>query len=107
MSDLSGSVLNENNKFVNKYGEPLKSQSERIKEGVTLLNRMKIFGIPTNDYGYIETKERLDEWMRGGDKWVGTIEFPRIGQKAELELPVKPGKEILMKLIAPKTRRRF
>lgn len=103
MSDLSGTSVD--NKFVTKYGEQLKPQGERIQEAVKLLRRMKEFGIPTNEMGYLETKMKLDEWMRGGDKWEGIIHFPRLGQDAELSLPTKMGKEIVMKLLAPKKRR--
>jgi hypothetical protein len=102
MSDLSGNSID---KFVNKYGEPLKSKAERVKEAVKLMTTMRVFGIQTNDAGYIDIKNRLDEWIQGGDKWCGTIQFSRIDNQAELELPVKPGREIMMKLIAPKIRR--
>ncbi len=98
MSDLSGN-------FVDKYGHPLKSKSERVKDAVKLLTVMREYGIPTNDAGYIEIKEKLDTWIKGGDKWSGIIHFSRIANNAELELPVKPGREIMMKLIAPRVRR--
>jgi hypothetical protein len=104
MSDLSGNSID---KFVDKYGHALKPKTERVKEAVKLLSKMKEVGILTNDAGYIEIKHRLDEWIQGGDKWSGIIEFSRLDQKAELELSVKPGKEIIMKLLAPKVKRRF
>jgi hypothetical protein len=103
MSDVSGNSVN---KFVNKYGEPLKPKEERVKESIKLLKTMKEVGIVTNDAGYIEIKQKLSEWVEGGDKWSGLIEFSRLDQKAELELPIKPGKEIMMRLLAPKVRRR-
>jgi hypothetical protein len=93
-------------KYVNKYGEALKPKEERVKEAVKLLTTMRIYGIPTNDAGYMEIKEKLDEWIQGGDKWSGIINFSHVDNQAELELPVKPGREIMMKLIAPKIRRR-
>ena len=101
MSDLSGSSVD---KFVDKYGHPLKSKEERVKDAVKLLKVMKEFGIPTNDAGYMEIKEKLNEWIQGGAKWSGMIRFSRIANQAELELPTKPGKEIMMKLIAPRVR---
>lgn len=102
MSDVSGTPVD---KYVDKYGHPLKSKAERVKDAVKLLTVMREYGIPTNDGGYMEIKQKLDEWIQGGDKWTGTIRFSRIANTAELELPVKPGREIMMKLIAPKTRR--
>lgn len=104
MSDLSGNSIN---KFVNKYGEPLKSKEERVKDAIKLLKVMKDFGIPTNDAGYMEIKQKLDEWIQGGDKWSGRIRFSRVANEAELELPIKPGREIMMKILAPKTRSHF
>ncbi len=104
MTDLSGDSIN---KYVDKYGHPLKSKQERVMDAVKLLKTMKDFGIPTNDAGYMEIKEKLDEWVQGGDKWSGIIRFSRVANEAELTLPVKPGKEIMMKVLAPKTRSRF
>ncbi len=102
MSDLSG---NSSESYVDKYGTPLKSKAERVKDAVKLLTVMREYGIPTNDAGYLEIKQKLDEWIQGGPKWAGTIRFSRIVNTAELDLPVKPGKEIMMKLLAPKVRR--
>lgn len=104
MSDLSGNSIN---KFVDKYGHALKSKEERVKDAVKLLKVMKDFGIPTNDAGYMEIKQKLDEWIQGGDKWSGRIRFSRVANEAELELPIKPGREIMMKVLAPKTHSRF
>lgn len=104
MSDLSGNSVD---KFVDKYGHPLKPQSERIKESVTLLKKLKELGVRTNDYGYIQIKQHLDEWIQGGDKWSGTIEFSFYDQKVEMDIPVKPGKELMVKLLAPRVKRKF
>jgi hypothetical protein len=68
---------------------------------------MREVGIPTNDSGYLEIKQRLDEWIQGGDKWTGIVKFSRVANQAELELPIKPGKEIMMKLLALKVRRQY
>lgn len=100
MLDLSG------NPFVDKYGNALKPQSERLKETVSLLKKLKELGVLTNDAGYIEIKQRLDEWVQGGEKWSGIIEFSRLDQKVELDIPTKPGKELMVKLLAPRVRRR-
>jgi hypothetical protein len=101
MSDLSGTPVD---KYVDKYGHPLKSKIERVKDAVKLLTIMKDYGISTHDGGYMDVKQKLDEWIQGGDKWSGIIHFSRISNQAELDLPVKPGKEIMMKLLAPKVR---
>lgn len=102
MSDLSGISVDN---YVDKYGQPLKSKAERVKDAVKLLKTMQEFGIPSNDAGYMEIKEKLNKWIQGGEKWSGTIHFSRIANQAELELPVKPGREITMKILAPKIKR--
>lgn len=104
MSDLSGNSIN---KFVDKYGSPLKPQGERIKETVAVLKKLKELGVPPTDYGYVQIKEHLDKWIQGGDKWSGIVDFSRFDQKAELDIPVKVGKELMVKLLAPKTKGRF
>lgn len=104
MSDLSGNSVG---KFVDKYGNPLKPKAERVMEAVKLLTKMREVGIPTNDSGYLEIKQRLDEWIQGGDKWTGIVKFSRVANQAELELPIKPGREIMMKLLAMKVRRQY
>lgn len=103
MSDLSGTSVD---KFVDKYGHPLKPQSERIKETVMLLKKLKELGVLSNDFGYMEIKRHLDEWVQGGDKWSGVIEFSRFNQKAELDIPTKVGRELMVKLLAPRVRGR-
>ncbi len=102
MSDISGVSVD---KYVDKYGHPLKSKAERVKDAVKLLTVMREYGIPANDGGYLDIKQKLDQWIQGGEKWSGTIRFSHIANTAELELPVKPGKEIMMKLMAPRVRR--
>jgi hypothetical protein len=103
MSDLSGNSIN---KFVDKYGNSLKPQSERIKETITVLKKLKEMGVSPQDAGYVEIKEHLDKWIQGGDKWEGIIQFSRFDQKAEMNIPVKIGKELMVKLLAP-TRRKY
>ena len=103
MSDLSGTS---SDKFVDKYGHPLKPQNERIKETVAVLKKLKELGVLSNDSGYIEIKQRLDEWIQGGDKWTGIVQFSRFDQKAELEIPTKLGRELMVKLLAPRVRGR-
>lgn len=108
MTDLSANSVDKPvDKFVDKYGSPLKPQHERIQETVKLLKKLKEVGVLTNDAGYREIKQRLDEWIQGGDKWSGIIEFSRLDQKAELDIPTKPGRELMAKLLAPKVKPRF
>ena len=98
-SDISGSVIED--QYL-KNGKPLKSKRERVKESITILKKLKELGIPNNEPGYYQTKEKLDEWIAGGDQWDGRIDFPRFQRRAELLLPVRPDRVVQMTLFAPR-----
>ena len=103
MSDVSGTSMDP---FVDKYGNALKPKMERLKETVAVLQKLREMGVLPNDAGYMQLKQKLDEWIQGGDKWSGIITFSRFDQKAEVDIPTKPGRELMVKLLAPKVRRR-
>ena len=60
---------------------------ERLKEGVTLLKKLRDLGIGDTDPGYKEMKVRIDEWVKGEDGWTGTVDFVRWGRRAFVILP--------------------
>jgi hypothetical protein len=99
MSDLSGAVLED--KYM-KNGKPLKSKADRVKESITILQKLKELGIPSNEPGYMMTKQHLDEWIQGGDRWDGRVDFPRFQRRAELVLPVRPDRVVQMTIFAPR-----
>ena len=104
MSDLSGSVARVVEDKYMRDGKPLKSKMDRVKESISILKKLtdkSTMGIPTTEPGYLETKKHLDEWIAGGDTWVGRIDFPRYGRRAELVLPDRADKFISMKIFAP------
>lgn len=101
MDDLSGSQLTVEDKYM-KNGKPLKSKADRVKESITILKKLKELGIPNNEPGYYMTKEKLDEWIAGGDQWDGRIDFPRFQRRAELVLPVRPDRVVQMTIFAPR-----
>jgi hypothetical protein len=98
MADLSGNSVAD--KYM-KNGKPLKSKADRVKESITILKKLKELGIPKSEPGYYHTKEKLDEWIAGGDQWEGRIDFPRFQRRAELVLPVRPDRVVNMTLFAP------
>lgn len=99
MSDLSGNSIDD--KYMRK-GRPLKSKADRVKESITILKKLKELGIPPHEPGYYTTKEKLDEWIAGGDAWSGRIDFPRFERRAELDLPVRPDRVVQMTIFAPR-----
>jgi hypothetical protein len=99
MADLSGNPVED--KYT-KNGRPLKPKADRVKEAITILQKLKELGIPSNEPGYLMTKHQLDEWIAGGDRWDGRIDFPRFQRRAELILPVRPDRVVSMTIFAPK-----
>lgn len=98
MSDISGVVQDP----YTKHGKPLKSKADRVKESITILQKLKELGIPTNEPGYVFTKQQLDTWIQGGDRWEGRVDFPRFQRRAELILPVRSDRVVNMTIFAPR-----
>ena len=101
MSDLSGNAQQSEDKYT-KNGRPLKSKMDRVKESITILKKLQELGIPTNEPGYTFTKQQLDLWIQGGDRWEGRVDFPRFQRRAEMVLPVRPDRVVSMTIFAPK-----
>jgi hypothetical protein len=79
----------------------VKSQAERIKEGLYLLEQVRGTGILQTNPGYIELKEKMAEWMRMGPAWSGVIFFPDCDRKAKIVLPAIAGRPPTVHLRAP------
>jgi hypothetical protein len=62
---------------------------------------MKEIGLSEKEPGYILTKQRLSEWVKTGEAWSGTIEFPYLQRKADLILPARADRVASMLLKAP------
>ncbi len=99
MSDLSGTPVDP----YTRNGRPLKSKADRVKEAITILQKLKELGIPSNEPGYMITKQKLDEWIAGGDRLDNRVYFPRFQRRAELVLPVRPDRVVSMTIFAPRS----
>jgi hypothetical protein len=99
MSDLSGTSVEDP---YTRKGRPLKPKVDRVKEAITILQKLKELGIPASEPGYKLTKEHLDTWIAGGDQWSGRVDFPRFERRAELTLPVRPDRVVSMTIFAPR-----
>lgn len=79
-----------------KLSKPIKPRSERIKEAVDILLKIKQTGISDKDPGFGETKKILDSWIAeadtSGDGWQGKIDYPRYGRVLEMILPGRQGR---------------
>ncbi len=69
-----------------KPKEP-KPQSDRLREGVSLLNQLREAGIRENSIPYLQTKQAITEWVKSGDPYEDTIDYSQYGYIGHLQLP--------------------
>lgn len=69
----------------------VKSTASRVKESVDLVKKIQGLGITDAEPGFLELREKLNEWIRGGPAWAGKVEFARYGRYVELILPEREG----------------
>lgn len=89
--DISGEVVPQKKKAEAKPS--VKPVAERLKEGVTLLRKMRDLGIAETEPGYVAMKERVDAWIKHDEAWSGKADFVRYGRRAYVNLPMKVGCE--------------
>jgi hypothetical protein len=70
-----------------KAPPPEKPKEDRVREAITILNKLKEVGIADTDPGYVAVKTHMSEWVKTGEAAAHTIEFPRHGRRGELTLP--------------------
>ena len=66
----------------------LKTKEERVKEGIHLLKQLLDAGVKQHG-SYLDLKVRIDEWIKTGEAWSGSVPFQEYGRKAEVILPAK------------------
>ena len=67
--------------------QPEKTKEDRLKETLAILKQLLDLGISSDDASYLLVKEQFDEWIKTGKSWSGSINFPRHGRRADIELP--------------------
>lgn len=70
----------------------LKTKADRVKEAIEILKQLKEIGIPSNDSGYMLTKQHLDAWIADGETRQEKIPFPRAMRVGHLLLPARQGR---------------
>jgi hypothetical protein len=76
---------------VSQKEKPVKAQEERLKESMYLLQQLRELGIAQTEPGYKELSGKLNDWIKGGPSWSGTIDFHRFNRRARVILPTRPG----------------
>jgi hypothetical protein len=68
-------------------GHDDKPKEDRLKEGITILQKLREVGITDVEPGFREIQNYIRVWVAGGPAAQHRIEFPRYGRVAELLLP--------------------
>ena len=71
-----------------------KSKEVCVKEVVEVMKKLVSLGIPLDAPEVLELRSHFDAYIKEGICWNGTIDFPSIGRKAEVNLPKKENKTI-------------
>jgi len=77
----------------------IKSKEERVKESITILNKIKGLGINPTDPGFRDLSIQFSDWVKGEESWTGEIEFCRHQRTAKVHLPIEKGKTATCNLI--------
>ncbi len=79
-----------------------KPVSDRIKECTTILNDIQGLGIPHFAPEMVKLRTRMNEYIRDGTTWSGTIDFSEYGRIAEVVLPRRADKAVEVMLRVPR-----
>jgi hypothetical protein len=90
---------------MDKEDPSVKSKAERLKEGVTLLKKLREVGIDEKDAGSRDIQKAISEWVKTGESLDANIPFARYDRIAHIVLPRKAGKvaTLLLKVIPQET----
>ena len=77
-----------------KDPKPEKSTVSKAKESVDLIKQLSGMGISDAEPGFMELRQKLNEWIRGGPAWSGKVEFARYGRYVDLVLPAIEGTKL-------------
>ncbi len=82
-----------------------KPVAERVKECSTVLRDIAGFGIPSFSPGLVKLRGHMNNYIRDGTPWSGSIDFGEYGRIAEVILPRRADKPVMVLLRVPRARR--
>lgn len=82
-----------------------KPVSDRVKECMTILNDIKSLGIPSLCPELVKLRGHMNDYIKTGTPWSGTIDFSTYGRIAEVILPRRADKAVEVLLRLPRVRR--
>jgi len=80
----------------------MKTKEERVKEGMTILQKLRKIGIPELNFGLQTIQKRISEWVSSGKAVKEVIPITNYDRDAHLTLPVERHKtaELVLRQIA-------
>jgi len=69
----------------------MKSKEERVKEGITILKKLRGVGIPPMNFGIQTVQKKISEWVNSGSAIKEIISIPNYDRDAHLTLPQQKG----------------
>jgi hypothetical protein len=70
----------------------MKTTTERVKESITLLKKLKELGLNEREPGYNAIREHMNAWIKDGTPFEGLVEFTWLDRDAQLCLPTEVSK---------------
>ena len=80
-----------------------KTKEERVQETVRIMTGLLGAGIRADDPSYALIKSHFDEWIKTGLSWSGSIELPRYGRRADIQLPRRISSAATLNLMVVKS----
>lgn len=82
-----------------------KPVADRIQETLEIFNAIRTLGIPLDSPEVNELRGHFNAYIREGVCWSGTLNFLRFGRMAEVDLPRRADKDIVVNLRVPRAGR--
>lgn len=64
-----------------------KPLADRLSEGISLLRQLREAGVKDNCLSFLDLQRNVSDWVKTGDAWEGSVEFPEYGRIAVVSLP--------------------
>ncbi len=82
-----------------------KPVGDRVKECAAILNDITALGIPSLSPEVSKLRGHMNDYIREGTPWSGTIDFSAYGRIAEVVLPRRADKAVEVVLRLPRAKR--
>jgi hypothetical protein len=65
-----------------------KPLTERVKESITLIKKLKELGLDEREPGYNTIRDHMNNWIKNSTAFDGKVEFLYLDRDADLVLPM-------------------